>query len=246
MIKDKNHYRPILERYSYDYAQAKYQPFKQKEAHFNWKLKKDYYYVIRLDGKGMTKGFKIKHKAINEQFFNTMKDTFKEFCESTPNLIFGYSFSDEISILIKKSYNDKDDYNRIEKLLSLLPSKLTLIFYRNALKHNLDLHDKDWIFDARIIQLKEQEVVNYFLARQAYAIDKYIMQLKTENGIDFKFKTSKSVLPLLKERGVIYESLPEQYRYGIIYSPTLISRSFEFNTNQSLLKQLCLENNISH
>lgn len=239
MTKDKKHYKHILEKYSYDYAQEKYRPFKQKEKQYDFRLQPNCYYIIRFDGKGMTKGFKIKHQAINKPFFDTMEDTFNVFCKSTENVLFGYSFSDEISILIRGNNNYEDDNNRIEKLLSLLSGKLALTFYRNAHKHSLDMYGKDWIFDARIIHISKKEIVNYFLARQAYAIDKYIMQLKTENDIDYKYKTSKVVLSKLKEKGVIYENLPEQYRYGLVYSPTIVSQSFEFDKDQSRLKQMC-------
>lgn len=238
MAKDKKHCGPIPERYSYDYAQEKYRPFKLKEKQYDLRLKPNCYYIIRFDGKGMTKGFKIKHQAINKLFFDTMENTFFEFCKSTKNVLFGYSFSDEISILIRGNNDYKDDNNRIEKLLSLLPSKLALTFYRNAQKHSLDMNGKDWIFDARIIQISKKEIANYFLARQSYAIDKYIMQLKTENGIAYEYKTSKAVLSKLKEKDVIYEKLPEQYRYGLVYFPTIVSQSFEFDKNQSLLKQM--------
>ncbi len=227
------------EKYSYGYATEKYEGFKQKEKQFDLKLKSNYYYIIRFDGKGMTKGFKIKHQAINNTFFEAMKDTFQEFCISTPNVLFGYSFSDEISILISKNKNANDDNNRIEKLLSILSGKLALSFYRNAQKHKLNLNNKDWVFDARIIQLNKLEVIDYFLARQAYAIDKYIMQLKTEHDIDFRLNTSKAVLSKLNKIGIIYENLPEEYRYGLIYSPIKSISPFEFDTNQSLLQEMC-------
>lgn len=180
----------------------------------------------------MTKGFKIKRQAINKTFFETMKDTFKEFCISTRNVLFGFSFSDEISIIISRNEKDNDD-NRIEKLLSILSGKLALVFYRNAQKHKLNLNNEDWVFDARIIQLNKLEVVEYFLARQAYAIDK----LKTEHNIDFRLKTSKAVLTELNKIGIMYDKLPKEYRYCLIYSPIKNISSFEFDTDQSLLQQ---------
>lgn len=226
------------EKYSYGYAQEKYKPLKQKEKEFDLKLKNGEYYIIRFDGKGMTKGFKIKHQSINEIFFDTMEGTFNDFCKSIPNVIFGYSFSDEISILIRGN-NKKDDNNRIEKLLSLLSGKLALMFDRNAQKQELDLQNKDWIFDARIIQLNKKEVVNYFLGRQAYAIDKYLMQLKAENHIDYKLYTSETVILELKKLGIYYDNLPQKYRYGLIYSPTKKLAPFEFDANLSQLQQMC-------
>lgn len=227
------------EKYSYGYAQEKYRPLKQKEEIFNLKLEKGKYYIIRFDGKKMTSSFKIKKQAINKPFFDTMKATFYEFCKTTQNVIFSYSFSDEISILIQAESNTNSPNNRIEKLLSLLSGKLSLMFYKNAIKNNLDMKNKDWIFDARIMALDNNEVIDYFLARQAYAIDKYLMQLKAENQIDYNIHTSKEVIAELKLKGIDYDSLPEDYRYGLIYSPTIQLSPFEFDTNVSQLQQLC-------
>ena len=227
------------EKYSYGYAQEKYKPLKQKENQFNLKLEIGKYYVIRFDGKEMTAAFKIKHQAINKPFFDTMSDTFIEFCKTNKIVIFGYSFSDDISILIKGGNNSNSENNRIEKLLSLLSSKLSLLFLKFAQKNDLDLHDRDWIFDARIIELTKEEIIDYFLARQAYAIDKYIMQLKAENHIDYKLNTSKEVLSQLRSKGVFYDSLPAKYRYGLTYSIHLKPTSYEFDTNKALLNKMC-------
>lgn len=225
--------------YSYGYAKYLYQTFKMKEEEFDIKLEKDRFYIIRFDGSGMTVGFKIKGMAINKNFFDTMKNTFSEFCESTENVIFAYSFSDEISILIKGGGEEESDNVRIEKLLSLLSAKLSLMFQSNSQKNELDLKNQYWMFDARIIKLKNEEVVEYFLARQAFAIDKYVMQLKGEYKINYKLNTSKEVLPLLKEKGIDYEKLPLDYRYGLLYSKGGFQKSFEFEINKELLSNLC-------
>ena len=228
------------EKYSCGYANEKYKPFKIEEEKYNLKLKKDKYYIIRFDGKNMTAAFKIKHKPINEPFFNTMEATFTNFCKSSmPNILFAYSFSDEISILIKSSKNSDAINNRIEKLLSLLAGKLALLFYKNARKYKLDLMGKDWLFDARVIELEQQEVVDYFISRQAFAIDKYIMQLKGEHKIDYRLNTSQEVLSELKKLGVNYDTLPVNYRYGLIYAKQKDCNSFEFDANKSLLQKLC-------
>ena len=229
------------EKYSYEYALKKYEPFRQNEEIYNNKLKEDNYYIIRFDGKGMTKGFKAKPKAINETFFNTMENTFNEFCKTYPFIIFGYSFSDEISILIKGGKDENAEENRIEKLLSLLSCKIALLFNKFAQKYALDLKNKDWLFDARIISLKRNQVISYFLARQAFAIDKYIMQLKTEHGIDYNLKTSKLVLAKLKTKGIEYKKLPAKYRYGLTYSVFTKRKAFEFETDQALLQQMCFD-----
>lgn len=124
------------EKYSYGYAKSLNKVFKLKEEEFKITLEKDCFYIIRFDGKNMTAGFKIKGKAINTKFFDTMRNTFYEFCKSTLNVIFAYSFSDEISILIKGD-GKKSDNNRIEKLLSLLSARLALMFQSNSQKKQI-------------------------------------------------------------------------------------------------------------
>lgn len=231
------------EKYSYGYAQDKYKPFKQKENEYNLKLKTGSYYVLRFDGKDMTASFKIDHKAINGQFFKTMESTFTDFCKAIPQVLFAYSFSDEISILIRGSKDRESEDNRIEKLLSLYSGKLALLFYKNAQNNSLNLQNKDWIFDARIMHLNRQEVIDYFLARQAYAIDKYIMQLKAENHIDYTLHTSDTVLPQLESKGIFYDKLPVKFRFGLVYSKYIKQNSFEFDSDNSLLNRMCFGKN---
>lgn len=76
------------------------------------------------------------------------------------------------------------------------------------------------------------------MARQAFAIDKYIMQLKGEYKIDYKMNTSQIVLAQLKEKGIDYEKLPLDYRYGLLYAIVGFQKSFEFDTNKELLNDL--------
>lgn len=54
--------------YSYNFALGNYARFKKKEVAYKLKLKAGNYYIMRFDGSGMTAGFKIKHKAINETY----------------------------------------------------------------------------------------------------------------------------------------------------------------------------------
>ena len=227
------------EKYSYSYAKSLNNYFKNHEQKFDKKLKPNTYYVIRFDGKGMTKAFKQIGKAIYEPFFNTMKQTFVEFCETYSNIIFGYSFSDEISILLKGDINPKSksdaDNNRVEKLLSLMAGKLALIFNRVSRLYGLDLQGKDWLFDARIIELKDKnEVTKYFIARQAFAIDKYLGQLRGEYSLPYTLNTSTEIIKALKGKSIDYNFLKSEYRYGLVYSNG-IKEPFEFKQKRQKL-----------
>ena len=227
------------ERYSVGYANKTYKIFKEKEALLRMPLKVGKFYIIRFDGKGMTKGFKIKHKAINELFFNTMKLAFTSFVKKYPKIIFAYSFSDEISLLFKAKKNDVKEFLHGEKLLSLMAGQLALDFFKAAQAIGLDCMGKDWLFDARLIELERNEVIDYFKSRQAYAIDKYLSQCKGEYALDYRLKTSSEIVAALKDKDIEYDKMPQEYRYGLMYGRNSILNSFEIFENEEKFDELC-------
>ncbi len=228
------------EKYSYGYALDLQKPFKEKEKEFEIDLSKYQYCIIRFDGKDMTSAFKIKHKAINDKFFQTIKIAFYNFVNKYPKIMFAYSFSDEISILFKPSKSVDIDYSRGEKVLSLFSAQLALEFKKAIAKTKLDDFRKDWIFDARIIGCNKEEVIKYFKSRQAFAIDKYLTQLKGELGINYKLHTSTDIINALKEKHVVYEDLDCEYKYGLVYSSKNKGiKSFNFDDDVNALGKLC-------
>lgn len=224
--------------YTYGSALKLYSPFKALERKFEIQLKVGHYYILRFDGKEMTAGFKIKHQAINDMFFKTMRESFYKFVNTYNKILFAYSFSDEISILFKSKKTD-DYFSRSEKLLSLLPSQLTLNFYKSAIKNNLNLKNKDWLFDARILEVTKEETLSYFQARQAFAIDKYLAQLKGQYGIDYKLNKSSDIIEALKLKGVEYSTLNPEYAFGIMYSNQTSIKPFEFADDLTKLRLAC-------
>lgn len=54
----------------------------------------------------------------------------------------------------------------------------------------LDCKGKDWVFDARLIKLEQNEAIDYFKARQVSAIDKFLSQCKGEYGVNYKLTKS--------------------------------------------------------
>lgn len=230
------------EKYSYGYAQEINKPFKIKEEQFNYKLKNGKYYVIRFDGKGMTAGFKEKGKAINQEFLQVMKSVLNEFCQIN-NIRFAYSFSDEISILIHGNNKGKkekqlEDNQRIEKLLTIYSGQLSLLFHKYAHVYNLDLQNKLWVFDARIIELEKVEIYEYFKARQAFCIDKFLTQFKGEKKLDYELHTSSKIIEALGKVGIFYQDIPSEYKYGLMYS-RIGEKSFEFDGNEEKFFRCC-------
>lgn len=123
---------------------------------FNPKVLNGIYYVLRLDGRGfnkLTKSMKCK-KPFDDEFRNVMAEIVRTIMQSSGfKIIYGYTESDEISLLFSK-YNDSFD-RRINKLISVIPSIASSVFT-----------NKTGIicsFDCRISQLpNDQDVIDYF------------------------------------------------------------------------------------
>lgn len=225
-----------INKYSYPSAKRHYSTYKNLEREFNITLEADSYYIVRFDGKGMTKDYKQNNHAMDVNFYKTMKETFKTFCSEHENVLFGYSYSDEISILIKGNSNPKSIHSRLEKILSLYSSELSILFYKTATKNKLYL--KSSIFDARIIKIQKVNIVKYFCLRQEYAICDFLQQLRDKNNIDKNVILSTDIIYELKNKNVDYYNHPAEYRFGIVYSSQRKIPSFEFANNIKFLENI--------
>ena len=151
--------------------------------------------IIRLDGKAFhsfTKGFK---KPFDKVFCDTMIKTTEYLCKNIQGCVFGYTQSDEISLLLVdyKNLNTDAWFNySIQKCVSIAASMATMAFNRefahqvrrykeerikdkthiwNSYKDNYyvtiyNAISKGAMFDARIFNIPKEEVVNYFIWRQ--------------------------------------------------------------------------------
>lgn len=163
--------------------------------------------IIRLDGKAFhtfTKGFK---KPYDEVFHNAMNATMKYLCENVQGCKFGYTQSDEITLLL----TDYDtlttdawfDYN-VQKMCSVSASMATLMFNRffklemdRFQDANYDYLEDKWrdeesdklalgyakaynmgaMFDSRCFNIPKEEVTNCFIWRQQDATRNAIQML---------------------------------------------------------------------
>ena len=162
--------------------------------------------IIRLDGKAFhsfTKGFERPYDKV---FHDSMNSTLKYLCESIQGCKFGYTQSDEISLLITDFDTLTTDawfgYS-VQKMCSIAASMATLAFnrflncytvdYRNNIPRDEDgyldpEYDNQWkryanacnkgaMFDARCFNVPEDEVVNAFVWRQKDATRNAIQML---------------------------------------------------------------------
>lgn len=150
--------------------------------------------IIRLDGKAFhtfTRGFE---KPFDKRLMEAMQETTLELCKNIQGCVFGYTQSDEITLVLV-DYNDIDtsawfDYE-VQKLCSVVASMCTLYFNRifrekvsefidsetwNQTMEDVDLYKLvnsynlslscGAVFDARAFNIPKEEVVNCCLWRQ--------------------------------------------------------------------------------
>ena len=146
--------------------------------------------ALRIDGKAFhtfTKGFK---KPFDELLIKSMQDTMKYLCENIQGCVFGYTQSDEITLILV-DYQTLDTCawfdNEVQKMCSVAASMATLEFNRSFCRHiddymeNTDLSsdvedkytdslirslDKGAMFDCRCFNIPKEEVCNLIFWRQ--------------------------------------------------------------------------------
>ena len=166
--------------------------------------------IIRLDGKAFhsfTKGMK---KPFDDILINTMQETTKYLCENIQGCVFGYTQSDEITLILTdyKQINTDAwfDYN-LQKIVSISASMATLafndFFEKNikvfSIPGSLEFMDENKqnilinryylynskvnkaIFDSRAFSIPKEEVVNCLIWRQQDATRNSIQSVGQAN-----------------------------------------------------------------
>lgn len=135
--------------------------------------------IVRLDGKAFhtfTKRAKVK-KPFSKSMHNAMCQATIALCSNIQNIRFGYTQSDEISLLIypKKTTSHPWLGNRLQKIVSITAGIATAHFNlwaREWSESSLTPH-----FDSRAFVLPIHEVKNYFWWRQSDAIRNSVSML---------------------------------------------------------------------
>lgn len=183
-------------------------------------IPQDIYIVARLDGHGFTRLTKKEwdlKKPFDNRFRDCMITTLRRLMDCGFRIIYGYSQSDEISLLFHLS---ESTFGRKErKLLSILASEASVTFSMAAERHA--------VFDCRLIPLpSEQQVVDYFRWRQEDAhrnsLNSYCYWLLRADGISAN-KAQQQISEisnvqknkLLLSHDINYNNLPSWQKYGV-------------------------------
>lgn len=129
--------------------------------------------AIRLDGKAFhtfTRGFE---RPFDTVLMETMQDTMKYLCKNVQGCVFGYTQSDEITLILidYQKFNSEAWFNyEVQKICSVSASMATMafnkFFYDNlpADSEHTDIYykalERGAMFDARCFNIPKEEVAN--------------------------------------------------------------------------------------
>lgn len=187
------------------------------------------YIVARLDGRGFTRLTKAVHHfdaPFDERFRDLMIHTMSHLMDCGFRTVFGYSQSDEISVLM---HRDEDSFARKErKLISILAAESSAAFSLRLGAHA--------VFDCRLSQLPSQVLVeDYFRWRQSdahrNALNAHCYWIQRREGATEREATRRlsgtSVAEkndFLFQRGVNFTDLPAWQKRGVGACWSAVSR----------------------
>ena len=197
--------------------------------------------AIRIDGRAFhtfTKGFQ---KPFDEILMKSMQETMQYLCENIQGCVFGYSQSDEITLILVDYKNLTStawfDYD-VQKVCSIAASMATMafnkFFYENVFQYNgmasIDMSDKEYpykevyakaikngaIFDARCFNIPKEEVANLIYWRQLDAMRNSVQAVGQANFShkELQGKSCANIKEMLREKGVDWDSLPLECQRG--------------------------------
>ena len=198
--------------------------------------------AIRIDGKAFhtfTRGFQ---KPFDNILIKTMQETTKYLCENIQGCVFGYTQSDEITLILV-DYKELDtsawfDYE-VQKLCSISASMATMAFNKifstlvyeyncfpgsSGIQANwyLAAREKGAMFDARCFNIPKEEVTNLIYWRQLDATRNSIQMVGQANFShkELQGKSCNMIQDMLHEqKGINWNDYPTVYKRGtaVIY-----------------------------
>ena len=178
------------------------------------------YMIARIDGRSFTKLTKVKcdfEAPFDVRFRDIMVETLKHLMDCGFRVVYGYTQSDEISLLFHK---DESAFARkVRKYNSILPGTASACFSMQL--------GKIGVFDCRMIPLPNMDLVrDYFLWRQEdanrNALNSHCYWMLRKQGVkpsvaqsQISKKSNGDKNELLYANGVNYNNLPSWQKRGV-------------------------------
>lgn len=197
----------------------------------DFRLLDNEYIIIMLDGRGFSNYCKRFKKPFDEKFVNIMNETAKYLCEEVEGCKFGYTQSDEISLLVT-DFGLAEPWlgNRLCKIqsvsASLASAKFNQLIIADLANSCKDLDEfnenvskiKLASFDSKAWNVpSENDVFTWFLYRQCDCI-KNSKQMAARSQFSQKelncLTTDQMVELLLNKSGIDWNDYPDGEKYG--------------------------------
>ena len=190
--------------------------------------------IIRIDmraGHTFTRGMK---RPWDDIFHRSMNYTMIAICQEIMNVKLAYTQSDEISFLLidyNKLTTEQFFDGNIQKIASITASIATINFNRGFTKYVLNANfDKDQVvdadvytkkintmtFDARVFNIPESEVCNYFIWRQKDAERNSLQSLAQSvfSQKELHKKTCKDMHEMLYQKDLNWNNYSAEFKRG--------------------------------
>lgn len=198
---------------------------KEYEAVTDIKLIKKLPVIVRLDGRAFHTFTRGLDKPFDMDFYKLMKNTMLYLCENISNCVFGYTQSDEITLVLYDKDIDTEPWfdNRLEKIVSISASLATLAFNQNLIEvaKTVDKFDRKLFkatFDARAFNVPVHEVVNNIIWRQQDATKNSINSVAQANFShkELQGKNGSEMQDMLfLQKGINWNDTPTKFKRGI-------------------------------
>ena len=190
--------------------------------------------MIRIDGKAFhtfTRGFQ---KSFDDILIKSMQETMKYLCENIQGCVFGYTQSDEITLVLvdykKLTSSAWFDYE-VQKMCSISASMATMAFNRvfsfnifevagldnTLLETYRKASEKGAMFDSRCFNVPKEEVTNFVYWRQLDATRNSIQMVGQANFShkQLQGKSCNMIQDMLfTEKGINWNDLPVVKKRG--------------------------------
>lgn len=188
--------------------------------------------AIRIDGKAFhtfTKGFQ---KPFDEILMKAMQETTKYLCQNIQGCVFGYTQSDEITLILQDYVTLTTaawfDYE-VQKMCSIAASMATMAFNKffaenvdilemtNQAAPYYDALEKGAMFDARCFNIPKEEVCNLIYWRQLDATRNSIQMVGQANfsHSELQGKSCNDIQDMLfTQKGINWNDYPTYYKRG--------------------------------
>ncbi len=172
--------------------------------------------IVRIDGKSFHTFTRGCDKPFDKRLINCMRWTTEVLVEKISGCVFGYTQSDEISLLLidyMKLETQPWFDNKLQKIVSVAASMATAVFNQSYVAPG----DPYAMFDARAYNIPREEVVNYFIWRQQdWTRNSVQMLARSEYSAKQCHKKNNSELQdmLMLEKGINWNDLDTILKRG--------------------------------